>query len=78
MKKKFGKTKPNKKRRKIEKEDPEDVFPALAIRKQPQARRGKKKKRTFLEYYDFTTSLLTIEVHHMAAADPFVDPKDWP
>ena len=59
-------------------EDPNDICSAIAAKKQPKSRRGMKKKRTLVEYYDFGTSLLGIEVQRHETSDPFIDPIDWP
>lgn len=50
--------------------------PAMAARKQSRARLGPKKTRGPVEYYDFATALLDIEVAPCLEADPFVDPHE--
>lgn len=50
--------------------------PAVAVRVQPKARRNVTRKEDIIEYYDFATALLDVEITNRPEADPFVDPSD--
>ncbi|GJE92001.1 hypothetical protein PsYK624_081540 [Phanerochaete sordida] len=53
-----------------------NLAPTIGARKQPQQRRGRRKKRDIVEYCDFVTFLLGVETQCDADADPFLSHEE--
>ncbi|GJE91987.1 hypothetical protein PsYK624_081400 [Phanerochaete sordida] len=51
---------------------PDDLVPVLGVRTQPKASRGTRKKRNVVEYCDFATYLLGVDIRHDVDEDPYL------